>query len=85
MAINLFPLRLGEVTRPLLLRKRHAVPFPTGIATVAAERIFDALFVAAILGIGVLNLPKDSGEPSMAIIRSTGITALMIATMALFS
>jgi uncharacterized protein (TIRG00374 family) len=45
------PGRVGEVARPIILQRREAVPFPTGLATVAAERVFDlgmlvTLFIA---------------------------------------
>jgi uncharacterized protein (TIRG00374 family) len=35
------PGRVGEVARPIILQRREAVPFSTGLATVAAERVFD--------------------------------------------
>jgi uncharacterized protein (TIRG00374 family) len=45
------PGRVGEVARPAILKKNKNVPFTTGLATVAAERVFDMgiliiLFVA---------------------------------------
>jgi hypothetical protein len=45
------PGRVGEVARPAILKKKENVPFTTGLATVAAERVFDVgiliiLFVA---------------------------------------
>jgi len=35
------PGRVGEVARPAILKKNENVPFTTGLATVAAERVFD--------------------------------------------
>ncbi|MHC4792101.1 MAG: lysylphosphatidylglycerol synthase transmembrane domain-containing protein [Planctomycetota bacterium] len=35
------PGRVGEVARPAILKKKENVPFTTGLATVAAERVFD--------------------------------------------
>jgi uncharacterized protein (TIRG00374 family) len=35
------PGRVGELARPAILQKKQNVPFVTGLATVAAERIFD--------------------------------------------
>ncbi|MFC1858868.1 lysylphosphatidylglycerol synthase transmembrane domain-containing protein [Thermodesulfobacteriota bacterium] len=47
------PGRVGEMARPLILKKNDNVPFTTGLATVAAERIFDVsmiiFFFAAVL------------------------------------
>jgi uncharacterized protein (TIRG00374 family) len=46
------PGRVGEVARPAILKKKSGVPFSTGLATVAAERVFDMLIlVAAFVGI----------------------------------
>ncbi|MDY6791295.1 MAG: lysylphosphatidylglycerol synthase transmembrane domain-containing protein [Thermodesulfobacteriota bacterium] len=50
----LLPGRVGEVARPVILKKKHDVPFSTGLATVLAERIFD-LFVLIILFIFFLS------------------------------
>ncbi len=39
------PGRVGEVARPIVLQKKEAVPFTTGLATVAAERLFDVILL----------------------------------------
>lgn len=39
----ILPGRVGEVARPVILFQKEQVPFSTGLATVAAERAFDAL------------------------------------------
>ncbi len=39
------PGRIGEVARPIVLQKQEAVPFTTGLATVAAERLFDVMLL----------------------------------------
>ena len=41
----ILPGRVGEVARPVILQKNEQVPFSTGLATVAAERTFDFLFL----------------------------------------
>lgn len=50
----LLPGRVGEVARPVILKKKDDVPFSSGLATVLAERIFD-LFVLIILFIFFLS------------------------------
>jgi len=49
----ILPGRVGEVTRPAVLQKEENIPFSTGLATVAAERVFDVgiliILFAAIL------------------------------------
>lgn len=52
------PGRLGEVARPIILQKKEKIPFTTGLATVAAERIFDIclllfLFIVTISAIQI--------------------------------
>jgi len=49
----ILPGRVGEVARPAVLNKKENIPFSTGLATVAAERVFDVsiliIFFAALL------------------------------------
>ncbi len=40
--------RVGEVARPLILRRQEKIPFSTGFATVAVERIFDVCLMVAL-------------------------------------
>jgi uncharacterized protein (TIRG00374 family) len=37
----ILPGRVGEIARPVILKKKEKIPFATGLATVAAERAFD--------------------------------------------
>jgi uncharacterized protein (TIRG00374 family) len=39
------PGRVGEIARPVLLKKNENIRFATGLATVAAERAFDIIFL----------------------------------------
>ncbi|MFH2219923.1 MAG: lysylphosphatidylglycerol synthase transmembrane domain-containing protein [Pseudomonadota bacterium] len=41
----IIPGRVGEVARPAILKKNEGVPFSTGLATVAAERVFDVILL----------------------------------------
>lgn len=50
----ILPGRAGEFARPLILHKNEQVPFSTGLATVATERVFD-LFCLIILFIAVFS------------------------------
>ena len=57
----ILPGRLGEFARPVILQKNEKVPFATGIATVAAERVFDvfALVVFAVITFAAIDInPK---------------------------
>lgn len=55
------PGRLGEIARPVILHKKEKVPFTTGLATVAAERVFDIflLIVMFMLTAGVMRINSE--------------------------
>jgi glycosyltransferase 2 family protein len=57
LAIIAIPFRVGELMRPYLLRERKSVPFPTGLATVAAERCLDGLAFAGLVAMATPWLP----------------------------
>lgn len=50
LAINVVPLRLGELVRPYLLLERHQVPFGTSMAAILVERLLDILMLLLLLG-----------------------------------
>ncbi|MBW2518252.1 MAG: flippase-like domain-containing protein [Deltaproteobacteria bacterium] len=58
----ILPGRLGEFARPAILQKKEKVPFATGIATVAAERIFDvaALVIFAVITLAAVDINTDT-------------------------
>jgi glycosyltransferase 2 family protein len=47
----ILPGRIGEVARPVILKKKEGVPFTAGLATVATERVFDAGFLIAFFAV----------------------------------
>lgn len=57
LAIIAIPFRIGELMRPYLLRERNGIPFPTGLATVAAERCLDGLAFAGLVALATPWLP----------------------------
>ena len=61
----ILPGRLGEFARPAILQKKDNVPFATGIATVAAERVFD---VAALVTFAVITLTAIDINPDAEIV-----------------
>lgn len=58
------PGRLGELARPMLLRQKRGVPVTTGIATVAAERIFD---IAALILLFAVVFTTVADRPDSAV------------------
>jgi len=59
------PGRLGEVARPIILQRKEKVPFTTGLATVAAERIFDIclLLLLFIVTVSAIQIRPDINVP----------------------
>jgi uncharacterized protein (TIRG00374 family) len=57
----ILPGRLGEFARPVILQRNEKVPFATGIATVAAERVFDvcALVVFAVITLATIDINPE--------------------------
>jgi uncharacterized protein (TIRG00374 family) len=49
LAINVIPLRMGELVRPYLLHESHDVPFGTSLAAVVLERLLDFLGMLTLL------------------------------------
>ncbi len=54
MVTNVVPLRAGELARPFALTQQvPSVSFPTALASVAVDRVFDGIVVMVLLAIGV--------------------------------
>jgi uncharacterized protein (TIRG00374 family) len=53
------PGRVGEVARPVILKRQEKVPFTTGLATVAAERIFDMMMLILLLAVVLTSVQVD--------------------------
>ena len=84
MVTFLVPMRIGEIVRPVLLARREKLPASAAIATIALERLFDALTVMTLFlvfalsahGRAVLN-PADaaSAQASAALLIRKGALA----------
>lgn len=64
LVILILPLRLGELSRPLILA-RAGIPglgFPEALAAVAAERLLDGLLIVGMLFLGLALAGTFSGE-----------------------
>lgn len=47
----ILPGRIGELARPALLKNNRRIPLVTGLATVAAERLFDIVILIVLFGL----------------------------------
>jgi uncharacterized protein (TIRG00374 family) len=56
MAISLLPARLGEFTRPYLIKKRNGIRMSSTFATIIVERIFDLLSLMILLFVVILRV-----------------------------
>ena len=57
-AIMMLPLRMGEVVRPILLRREGRISGSAALGTIAAERVLDGLFVALLLAATLWFVPR---------------------------
>jgi uncharacterized protein (TIRG00374 family) len=56
MMTNLLPARAGEIVRPYALsREVPEIPFSAALASVAVDRVFDAIVVLLLLGLSMLS------------------------------
>ncbi|MDZ7641553.1 MAG: lysylphosphatidylglycerol synthase transmembrane domain-containing protein [Desulfurivibrio sp.] len=55
MLNTILPGRLGELARPVIIKKRHGVPFTLGMTTVVTERLFDIIMLVVLFA-GLLTL-----------------------------
>ncbi len=59
MVNGILPGRVGEIVRPAILKKRDNVPFSTGLATVAVERLFDMIFLLLFFAVILTMMEID--------------------------
>jgi uncharacterized membrane protein YbhN (UPF0104 family) len=51
-----FPARAGDAVRAYVVKTRRLVPYPTGFASLAIERVFDLLTITALAGVVFVGL-----------------------------
>lgn len=72
MGNNVFPLRMGEILRTVVLKRREDVAISASLATIVIERIFDAV---VIVGFVLLNLGQLSALPGTESLLNLGSLA----------
>ena len=65
MASTLFPFRVGEILRPLMLAGRERISRGAALATVGVERVLDALLVVLFLGAYLMLFTDDLGSAAL--------------------
>lgn len=80
MANNVLPLRMGEVVRTFAAHRLTGARFTATLASIAVERLFDAITVLFLLVVGLLlaGLPRGTiigGVPVATLVTGLGIAA----------
>jgi uncharacterized protein (TIRG00374 family) len=83
LCITLFPLRLGELVRPYLVRGRGGVSGTGALATVVVERVIDGLLFVALFFVFISFLPP-TGDPRVDAVKLSGYIAGAVFLCALF-
>lgn len=79
MANNVLPLRMGEVVRIVAAHRLTGTRFTAVLASIAVERLFDAITVVSLLAVGLFTatLPQSGLSAKMAnIVTYGGLAAL---------
>lgn len=66
MGNDVFPLRMGEVLRAVVLKRREAISISASLATIVVERIFDAVVVVGFVLLNLGQLIGLSGDNSLS-------------------
>ncbi|WP_340100806.1 flippase-like domain-containing protein [Salinibaculum salinum] len=61
-----FPARLGDGVRAYVVKARRGVPYPTGLASLAVERVFDLLAITILAGSVLVGLVLTDGTAEIA-------------------
>ncbi|WP_225333377.1 lysylphosphatidylglycerol synthase domain-containing protein [Halomicrobium urmianum] len=61
-----FPARLGDGVRAYVVKARRSIPYPTGFASLAIERVFDLLAITVLAGSVLVGLVATGGTEQIA-------------------
>jgi uncharacterized protein (TIRG00374 family) len=79
-----FPARAGDAVRAYVVKARRSIPYPTGFASLAVERVFDLLTITTLAGTVLLGLVAtgEAGALQSAVLgadRNSGQVAVTVA------
>jgi hypothetical protein len=84
-----FPARAGDAIRAYVVKARRAVPYPTGFASLAVERVFDLLTITLLAGVVMIGLATTGSVGQLSSVltgqavgggtASSGQTAVVVA------
>ncbi|MFB6127633.1 MAG: flippase-like domain-containing protein [Halolamina sp.] len=61
-----FPARAGDAVRAYVVKARRSIPYPSGFASLAAERVFDLLTIAALAGVALVGFTASGRTAAVA-------------------
>ena len=90
-----FPARAGDLIRAYVVKARRGIPYPTGFASLAAERVFDLLTIASMAGVVLVGYTATGqtaelartvvgaeGAGRVAVVVATGVGLAAVAAVA---
>ncbi len=81
---NLLPARIGEFVRVFVFSSRHRLSKVSVLASVALERILDAIAILAIFGLGAMFLPDVAADVRNKAMVAAGVAAFGVACVAVY-
>ncbi len=61
-----FPARAGDAVRAYVVKARRKIPYPSGFASLAVERVFDLLAITVLAGAVLVGLLATGGADGLA-------------------
>ena len=87
-----FPARAGDAVRAYVVKARRGIPYPSGFASLAVERVFDLLTIAGMAGVVLIGFAATGqlaalvravtgaeGAGRVAVLVATGVGLVAIA------
>lgn len=78
MGNNVFPLRMGEVLRAVVLKRRDEISISGSLATIVVERIFDAVVVVGFVLLNLGQLAQLPGGISLSQVSGLATWAAVV-------
>ena len=83
MGNNVFPLRLGEVLRSVVLKRHEDIAISASLATIVVERIFDAVVIVGFVLINLGQLIALPGTETYSQLSSLATWAVVVFSVGL--
>jgi glycosyltransferase 2 family protein len=83
MGNNVFPLRMGEVLRAIVLKRRVDIAISASLATIVVERIFDAVVIVGFVLLNLSQLTQIPGTGTLSQLSGLATWAIIIFSLGL--